>query len=60
MQEVNAKNRGVNVMQKMSNKTQLKWICCDDIVDIKVGYNASPVLKRHNLPIEFDDLIFSI
>jgi hypothetical protein len=33
---------------------------CEDIIDIKVGYNASPVLKRHELPIEFDDLIFSI
>lgn len=47
-------------MQRLGTRAQLKWICCEDIVDIKVGYNASPVLKRHNLPIEFDDLIFSI
>jgi hypothetical protein len=40
--------------------TRSKFIRREDIVDIKVGYNASAVLKRHKLPIEFDDLIFSI
>lgn len=58
IQEV--KNRGMNLMQRLGTRAQLKWICSEDIVDIKVGYNASPVLKRHKLPIEFDDLIFSI
>jgi hypothetical protein len=41
-------------------KNKIKFIRIEDIVDIKVGYNASAVLKRHGLPIEFDDLIFSI
>jgi hypothetical protein len=41
-------------------KNDLKFIRIEDIIDIKVGYNASAVLKRHKLPIEFDDLIFSI
>ena len=40
--------------------SKIKCIRCEDIVDIRVGYNASTVLKRHQLPIEFDDLIFSI
>jgi hypothetical protein len=40
--------------------SKIKCIRCEDIIDIKVGYNASSVLKRHQLPIEFDDLIFSI
>jgi hypothetical protein len=42
------------------NKTKIKFIRIEDILDVKVGYNASAVLKRHKLPIEFDDLIFSI
>jgi hypothetical protein len=41
-------------------KSNIKCIKCEDIVDIKVGYNASAVLRRHQLPIELDDLIFSI
>ena len=44
----------------MFGKNDLKFIRIEDIIDIKVGYNASAVLKRHKLPIEFDDLIFSI
>ena len=42
------------------SKNKIKFIRIEDIIDIKVGYNASAVLKRHQLPIEFDDLIFSI
>ncbi len=32
----------------------------DDLIDIKVGNNTTKVLIRHEIPIEFDDLIFSI
>ncbi len=28
-------------------KSKIKCIKCDDIIDIKVGYNASNVLRRH-------------
>jgi hypothetical protein len=28
-------------------KSKIKCIRCEDIIDIKVGYNASPVLIRH-------------
>lgn len=40
--------------------SNIKCIRCEDIIDIRVGYNASPVLKRHQIPIELDDLVFSV
>ena len=43
-----------------NRKSNIKSIRCEDIIDIKVGYNVTSVLKKHQIPIEFDDLIFSI
>jgi hypothetical protein len=41
-------------------KSKIRYFSCHDIIDIKVGCNTTPVLKKYKIPIEFDDLVFSI
>lgn len=48
------------IQRNGNRKSKIKCIRCDDIIDIRVGYNSSKVLLKHDIPIEFDDLIFSI
>ena len=41
-------------------EAHIRRIALKDIQDVKVGYNATEVLKRHNLPKELDSLCLSI
>ncbi len=38
----------------------MRRIAIDEITDIKVGTNATNVLKRHNLPKELDSMCMSV
>jgi len=41
-------------------ESQVRRILLDDITDIKVGINATNVLRRHNLPKELDNVCMSV
>lgn len=41
-------------------RSKIRFIKCEDIIDIKVGYDSTFILKKYKLPIELDDRIFSI
>ena len=41
-------------------ESRVRKIAVKDITDIKVGYNATDVLKQNNLPKEYDDMCLSI
>ena len=44
----------------IGKETNTRRIALKDIIDVKVGYNATEVLKRHSLPKELDSLCLSI
>ena len=43
-----------------NRRSKIRCLPCSSIVDIKVGCNTTAILKKYNIPIEFDDLVFSI
>lgn len=43
-----------------NRRSRIRQIKCEDIIDIRVGCNTTTILKHYKIPIEFDDLVFSI
>lgn len=49
-------NQKVNVEKKL----KLRHINIKDITDLTLGCNATEVMRKHNIPPEFDQFCFSI
>ena len=39
---------------------QSRFVCISDIIDICTGVNATHVMKKNKVPMEFDHLCFSL
>jgi len=43
-----------------NKKARVRFIRCNEIIDIRVGCNATDILKQYQVPIEYDDSLLSI